>query len=116
MFANNMKKIFTNPSVVPCDILKGIFEQQGLSVMIKNQQGSASSGVGYPVPGMPSAAFAWPEIWVNDEDFQRAHSILSEWQKNEDGIYEDWQCTHCGNEVNGELGVCWSCGTANNEN
>jgi len=113
-----MKKIFTDPSVVPCDILKSILEAQGIKVMIKNERGSASAGVGYPIPGMPSAAFAWPEVWVNDEGFQKAQSILSEWKKDDVNgeVYEDWTCARCGNEVNGELGECWNCGAPKKEN
>ena len=33
-------------------------------------------GVGYPIPNCPSAAFAWPEIWVRDEDAQDALRII----------------------------------------
>ena len=62
-----MKKVFTNPSVVPCDLLKGLLEASGIPAMIKNERGSASAGEAWPIPQSISAAFAWPEVWVPDD-------------------------------------------------
>ena len=77
--ATKMKMIFTAPSVVPCDMLKGILESQGIHCMIKNEP-TSTVGLGDPVPWMPSLAFSWPELWVNDEDASRAAEIVKDFQ------------------------------------
>ena len=105
-----MKKLYTDPSVIPCDILKSILELQGITVMIKNERGSASAGYGLPV-AMVSLSFAWPEVWVNDQDFEKAQTVLNDWQNERVETCESWICKNCNSEVNGELAVCWNCNT-----
>ena len=95
-------------------MLKSILELQGISVMIKNERGSTSSGYGLPVP-MASLSFAWPEVWVNEQDFETALAILNDWQKENGDTGEDWICENCNSEVNGELAVCWNCSTPKSE-
>ncbi|WP_136065611.1 putative signal transducing protein [Pontiella sulfatireligans] len=109
-----MKKLYTDPSVVPCDMLKTFLELQGITVMIKNERGSASAGYGLPVP-MISLSFAWPEVWVNDQDFEKALTVLNDWQKENVDSCESWICKNCNSEVNGELAVCWNCNTPQSE-
>lgn len=79
-----MKKVFTAPSVVPCDMLKSLLESNGITSIIKNERGSAIAGVGYPVPTSPSPTFAWPEIWVHDDDFGKASEIASQVQSDQE--------------------------------
>lgn len=110
-----MKMIFTDPSVVPCDLLKGCLEVQGLRVILKNERGSACAGVGYPIPFMPSATFAWPEVWVADEDVDAAARIVAEMKQNQMSTDAPWKCGQCGETVDGELGVCWNCETPKEE-
>lgn len=86
-----MKQVFTAPSVVPCDILKSVLEARGIECLIRNERGSTTAGVGYPLPASPSLPFAWPEVWVNDEDFDEASLIAADYrqsssQKTEDGM------------------------------
>ncbi len=76
----SMKKIFTAPSVVPCDMLRALLDSAGVPAMIKNEHGSAIAGIGYPVAASPSVAFAWPEVWVNEEDFEKAAELLAQFQ------------------------------------
>ncbi|MEI7732013.1 MAG: DUF2007 domain-containing protein [Verrucomicrobiota bacterium] len=71
-----MKMIYTAPSVVPCDMIKGMLESNGIPSMFKNEQGSSNVGVGWPMPGFPSVAWAWPELWVNDEDCDAALALV----------------------------------------
>jgi hypothetical protein len=73
-----MKKVYTAPSVVPCDLLKSVLESNGIPAIIKNERGSAMAGRGLPVPGAPSLVWAWPEIWVSDEDEEEALRLASE--------------------------------------
>ncbi len=72
-----MKKVFTATSVIPCDLLKSLLESEGIDSMIKNEQGSGPTGYGVPIVNYPSLAWAWPELWVRDEDFETAAEIIA---------------------------------------
>jgi hypothetical protein len=63
-----LKKVFTNSSVVPCDLAKSVLEAAGIFTVMKHELGSAAAGYGLPVPDNPSLPWAWPEVWVSDED------------------------------------------------
>ena len=114
-FGDDMKKIFTDPSVVPCDLLRGILEGRGIKVLIKNELGSAGAGAGNPVPTMSSLTFAWPEVWVADEDAQVALEIVGEMKGSEAVPDKPWICSHCGETVDAEYAVCWNCETPRTE-
>lgn len=107
-----MKKVFTNPSVVPCDLLKGLLEASGIPAMIKNERGSASAGVGYPIPHSASVAFAWPEVWVPDDRLEEAAALVAAMNADAPAPGCAWICRQCGEEVDAELCVCWNCETA----
>ena len=104
-----MKKIFADPSVVPCDLLRGLLEGRGIKVFIKNELGSAGAGVGDPVPFMPSLTFAWPEVCVADEDAQAALEVIREMIASETQTDSPWKCSHCGETVDAGYSVCWNC-------
>ena len=106
-----MKMIFTDPSVVPCDMLKGMLEGRGIRSIINNERGSAATSVGYPVSPMISLSFAWPEVWVADEDYQVAVGMVSEMKTARVSSELPWKCRKCGETVDAELAVCWNCDT-----
>lgn len=72
-----MKKVFSRSSVIPCDLAKSVLDAAGIFAVIKHELGSAAAGYSWPVPNNPSLPWAWPEVWVSDEDFERAREILA---------------------------------------
>lgn len=78
-----MKKVFTNPSVIPCDLMSAFLKGCGIDCIIKNERGSGIAGAGWPIFGNPSLAWAWPEIWVRDEQFEEALSIVQDIQESQ---------------------------------
>ena len=110
-----MKKVFTNPSVVPCDLLKGLLEASGIPAMIKNERGSASVGEAWPIPQSISAAFAWPEVWVPDDRLEEAAALVAAMNADAPAPGCAWICRQCGEEVDAELCVCWNCETPKSE-
>jgi hypothetical protein len=72
-----VKKVFTNSSVVPCDLAKSVLEAAGIFAVMKHELGSAAAGYALPVPNNPSLPWAWPELWVSDEDYERALETLA---------------------------------------
>ena len=85
-----MKKFFTATNVVSCDMVKTILESNGVECTIRNEQGSAIAGVGLPIPGSPSLSFAWPEIWVRDEDYDEALKLVADFEKRDQSLTEDY--------------------------
>ena len=80
-----MKEVFTNSSVIPCDLIKSVLDSAGITATIRNELGSAAAGCGLPVLDNPSLPWAWPEVWVNDEDYERALEIIA----GSDGAQDD---------------------------
>jgi hypothetical protein len=72
-----MRQVFTNSSVVPCDLVKSVLEAEGIFTTIRNELGSAASGCALPVVDNPSLPWAWPEVWVSDEDYDRAAALIA---------------------------------------
>jgi hypothetical protein len=73
----HMKQVFTNSSVIPCDLVKSMLEAEGIPAIIKNELGSAAAGYSLPVLDNPSLPWAWPEVWVPDQDCERALELIS---------------------------------------
>lgn len=71
-----MKKVFTAPGIVPCDLLRSMLEAEGIPCMILNEYGTHLLGYGCPVPGGSALIWAWPEVWVPEEDAERARPVL----------------------------------------
>lgn len=71
-----MKMVFTNASVIPCDMIVSMLDAAGIQAIIRNEQGSAASGYSIPMFGGPSLPWAWPEVWVGDEDYERALELI----------------------------------------
>jgi hypothetical protein len=80
----DMKRIFTAPSVIPCDFLRSLLDAEGIESVFKNEGGSAITGNALPVPSGSELPWAWPEVWVNDEDFELASQIAADFQKRDE--------------------------------
>jgi hypothetical protein len=55
----------------------------------------------------------WPELWLHKKsDYPEAIKIVNEFKKTlEDGRdLPDWTCPNCGEDNDGNFGICWSCG------
>ena len=76
-----MKRVFTAPNVVSCDFLRSMLSAAGIDSMFKNEGGSAIVGYGWPVPAGSALSWAWPELWVNDEDFDVASQIAADFER-----------------------------------
>ena len=54
-----------------------LLESDGIECLVKNEYGAhtAGGGIGFAM------AFAWPEIWVSDNDAARAEVIITQFRK-----------------------------------
>lgn len=78
-----MKEVFTASNVIPCDLFKSVLDAAGILSMIKNEGGSAMTGNALPVPAGSELPWAWPEVWVNDEDFEVASQIAVDFRRKD---------------------------------
>ena len=69
-----MKRIYTSRNLTHCDMVLGILEQSGIDAMLKNELACSTAGASI----VGSLAFAWPEVWVNDEDEQTAVECIGD--------------------------------------
>jgi hypothetical protein len=76
-----MKRVFTASSVIPCDFLRSMLDAAGIASVFKNEGGSAMTGNALPVPSGSELPWAWPEVWVSDEDFEVASEIAADFQR-----------------------------------
>jgi len=53
----------------------------GLIFLLRIWQGSGIAGEGLPVLGSPNLAWAWPEVWVNDDQFEDALVVVEDVRK-----------------------------------
>jgi hypothetical protein len=87
-------------------LLKELFEREGISCLIRNEQLFSAMG---EIPFLE----CYPELWVvDDEVYPRAKLLLDNWLKNEDVEAADWTCRSCGETLEGQFGACWKCGTS----
>lgn len=76
-----MQKVFTAPSIVPCDLLKSLIEAEGIPCVIRNEYGTHLLGYGMPITGGSALAWSWPELWIPEPDIERASPIIEAFQK-----------------------------------
>ena len=100
-----MKKVYTSNSLVDVEIRKEWLDQQPIPCMIKNQR---SNMLGGEVPFVE----VFPELWVlHDEDFDKAKTILDDWEQAKPLEQTTWTCPGCGEVHQKEFTTCWKCAT-----
>ncbi len=67
--------------MIPCDFLRSLLDAEGIASVLKNEAGSAMTGNALPVPSGSELPWAWPEVWVNDEDFDVASQMAADFQR-----------------------------------
>lgn len=98
-----MKKLFVSQSLVEVEALKEFLDGAGLLCMIKNRQGSSLAG---EIPFVE----VFPELWVNEEDFEEAHAMVKARTEAPIPAASSWTCPGCGEPLSGEFTTCWQCG------
>ena len=84
-------------------ILNSRLDEQGIQCTLKNFYP--------PAAGEVTPAVAWPELWVmNDAQFSKANKIIQEEIEKHKENQEPWQCSHCGEQLEGQFNSCWKCG------
>ena len=103
-----MKMIYSARDSMDAEFVKGILDEQGIESVI---QGAALSNV---LGSMATNLDATPEIWVREEDEQRAIVAVSGFKSGAppaaDAQANLWKCPQCGEQIEGQFTECWNCG------
>ena len=102
-----MRRIFSFRDRAAVTILQGLLADEGIESVVQNENMAAVSG---RVP----FELAAPEVWVRDEDEERALQMVEQFETGELKPPADakrWQCPACGEAIEGQFTACWKCGT-----
>ena len=69
-----MKRIYTDRNLTHCDMVRGLLEESGIPAILKNEHVCHTAGASI----VGALGFAWPEVWVNVDDVQRAEECLAD--------------------------------------
>ncbi len=98
-----MKKLYSNDNVAMVWHVKNMLEQQGIDVLVKNDKL-------YSIAGEVPVTECMPEVWVqNALHYRYAEQLIAEMESAEQEEFPSWQCSSCGEQVEGSFGVCWNC-------
>jgi hypothetical protein len=102
-----MKRIFAYRDRAAVTILQGLLADEGVESVVQNENMAA-------VAGRVPFELAVPEIWVRDQDEERALQIVEQFETGElaaPANAEPWRCLACGQSIEGQFTACWKCGT-----
>lgn len=96
-----MKTVYSASNTSLISVIQSVLVAHGIECRIKNEFLSAGIGELPPIE-------CWPQLCVNDEDFDEAKRIVEEALSVKAG--EPWRCDSCGEEMEGQFTECWKCG------
>lgn len=110
-----MRRVYASAYIAECDQLRASLSLAGIESMMKNEFGNS---VGLAIFG-GVAAFAEPEVWVDEPDYKGAMKIVEDFGKvasdsdtsKSRACLCEWQCPNCGEAIEGTMNACWKCET-----
>jgi hypothetical protein len=98
-----MKRLHSAKDPLMIGHLKNVLATFGIKCIARNSDLISAAGELPPVD-------CWPELWVDDEKFIRARSILKKTLAPLHSVKKPWHCTGCGETIEGQFSECWNCG------
>lgn len=103
-----MKKLYCAKDTLMLGHLRNVLETYGIECRTKNFDLSAAAGELPPID-------CWPELWVHDEQFARAKSILKKTMAPLESVKKSWTCGGCAEQIEGQFSECWKCGKSRSQ-
>ncbi len=98
-----MKKLYVSQNLIDVESRKELLDQAEIPCTIKNQR---SAMLGGEVPFVE----VFPELWVfQDEDFEKAETLLKDWEEAKPQGTTSWTCANCSEVHQKEFTTCWKC-------
>ena len=98
-----LKRVYSSFSLIAVHHAKNVLQAEGIDSIVKNE--ILSSAMGELPPAECQA-----EVWVPEQDAQRAESVLKDAFTTSKGG-KAWTCGSCGEAVEPQFTQCWKCGT-----
>jgi Putative prokaryotic signal transducing protein len=100
-----MIKIHSAPHPFALENLRNVLQLEGIESEVRTPFLGAARG------DLP-ATECWSELWVvNDQDAERASTVIASALAPAEQAEAPWKCRSCGEEVEGQFGACWQCGS-----
>lgn len=84
-------------------LLEGLLKGSGLSVEVR---GESLAPLGGEIPSTET----WVELWVPEEEVERARELQGEVEEDGEKAGRTVECPGCEEENPGNFELCWSCG------
>lgn len=98
-----MRRVFSAPTAAAVHNMRNALEAEGIACEVRGEWLRTGAGE-IPVNE------AWPELWIaSDDDWARAVALIRSGGPTDGG--SPWSCPQCGETIEGQFAVCWSCGT-----
>ena len=100
-----MKQVDTHPILAMVQQMGNVLELRQVPSEVRNQYAAGATGE-------LSFIDSWPQLFVDEIDFQRASRFVDQELKQ---TGEDWNCDRCGEQNGFAFGACWQCGSIHPE-
>ncbi|MCO7224838.1 DUF2007 domain-containing protein [Pleionea sp. CnH1-48] len=97
-----MKRLTSCANVIEAHTLKGLLERDGIEVFLKGEMLAGALGE-LPVD------MAQVELYVSEEQWSRASSIIEQYTGSTIEEAEEWTCQSCHEDNGREFEYCWNC-------
>lgn len=98
-----MHEVFRDIDTAKVGMIDEILKESGILTMLKNFTGG-SNITSIPIPTL------YPTIYVlNESQVNEAKELIKEFFEAKPASTEEWNCSKCGEIVDGFLSECWSC-------
>lgn len=98
-----MQLLYSSLKLLEVHHLKNLLEAEGIRCQIRNELLSRLAG---EIPFTECA----PELWLLDErELARARQIVTDFDRGP-VTGPPWQCSSCGETLEGQFSACWHCG------
>jgi hypothetical protein len=100
-----LRKVHSSDSIVEIAHLRNVLESAGIACIVRNDR---LGGVVGEIPFLE----CWPELWVAENGhWLKARSLVEEVLHGRPAAVA-WRCPGCGETIEGQFALCWSCGAA----
>jgi hypothetical protein len=103
-----MKPIFSDEDPARTGYVQSILENAGIPTFFRNRYTHNTMGMfrGQVPPVL---------CVVDDNDFEKATTLIAEFLSEAPTESLDWTCTECDESVPGNFDICWKCGAEHND-
>jgi hypothetical protein len=99
-----MRKIYCAKDPLMIAHLRNVLGLHGVESVTRKVDLSSAAGELPPIE-------CWPELWVVDDGrCAEAEAILKRTLAPLEAVKKSWNCTGCGEIIEGQFSECWKCG------